>query len=67
MIIFRENVGKPHMGTTQKIIKPTCSFCNAEIGFAEGDVIFGDKWFHRDCVSKYRLGKIQPLSNTTPQ
>ncbi len=42
------------MRTGQKIIKPSCALCNTEIVFVEGDVIFGDEWFHKDCASKYR-------------
>ncbi|MDE1861736.1 MAG: hypothetical protein KGI33_02360 [Thaumarchaeota archaeon] len=36
-----------------------CTHCGAEMKFEEGDVIFGDKWFHRACASKYRFQCIQ--------
>lgn len=32
-----------------------CAYCCAEIRFEEGDVIFGEAWFHRDCAPKFRL------------
>ncbi|GEM_PF-2690311 len=28
---------------------PTCSACRYEVKFSEGDVIYGDKWYHRAC------------------
>lgn len=28
---------------------PRCSACNYEMKFAEGDVIYGDKWYHSMC------------------
>lgn len=28
---------------------PRCSACKNEMEFLEGDVIFGDKWYHRSC------------------
>ncbi|MDE1765327.1 MAG: hypothetical protein KGI27_03515 [Thaumarchaeota archaeon] len=43
------------MEAIQKTIRPSCSLCNTEMRFVEGDVIFGDKWFHKDCAPKYRL------------
>ena len=46
------------MRTGQKIIKPPCALCFTEIKFAEGDVIFCDKWFHKECAPKYRLGVL---------
>jgi len=27
----------------------TCGLCNKEMPLVEGDIIFGDKWFHKDC------------------
>ncbi len=41
------------MKTTQVAI-PSCSFCNTKMRFVEGDVIFGEKWFHKNCAPKYR-------------
>ena len=47
------------MKTTQKTIRSLCSLCKTEMRFVEGDVIFGDKWFHKDCASQYRANHIQ--------
>lgn len=37
--------------TIQKInfVVPRCSVCKHEMEFSEGDVIFGDKWYHSSC------------------
>lgn len=37
------------------MIKPLCSFCCKEMQFVEGDVIFGEKWYHRDCKKHAEL------------
>jgi hypothetical protein len=51
-------VGKEHSSKqevlqtiTQKInfFIPKCSACKDEMQFAEGDVIYGDKWYHNSC------------------
>ena len=34
--------------------KPSCAYCNEEMRFTEGDIIFGEKWYHKDCAHKYR-------------
>jgi hypothetical protein len=36
---------------TQKInfFIPKCSACKNEMRFAEGEVIYGDKWYHNSC------------------
>ena len=36
---------------TQKInfFVPKCSACKDEMQFSEGDVIYGDKWYHNSC------------------
>jgi len=28
---------------------PICSMCKNEMQFLEGDVIYGDKWYHNSC------------------
>lgn len=28
---------------------PKCHACKDEVKFTEGDVIFGDKWYHKAC------------------
>src|SRR5437899_2966942 len=39
----------------QNLIEPTqtmgadCAVCGGRMQFVEGDVIFGEKWFHKDC------------------
>ena len=35
-------------------ITAVCGFCNSCMRFEEGDVIFGEKWFHKDCAPKFR-------------
>ena len=44
------------MNATQ-VVRPSCSFCNTEMRFVEGDVIFGEKWFHKDCAPKYKASQ----------
>ncbi len=35
----------------------TCSYCNDKFELAEGDVIFGDKWFHGICWRSFNTTK----------
>jgi hypothetical protein len=35
--------------TTSHFLVQTCSYCNNKFELAEGDVIYGDKWFHNVC------------------
>jgi len=30
-------------------IRAECDVCGGRMQFVEGDVIFGEKWFHKDC------------------
>ena len=39
---------------------PKCHACKDEIWFAEGDVIFGDRWYHNSCWKESQ--EIQLLS-----
>lgn len=34
---------------------PNCTTCGKEMQFVEGDIIYGEKWYHRGCL-KTRLG-----------
>jgi len=43
------------MDSNQSILKPICALCKKEINFVEGDVIFGEKWYHKDCAHLYRF------------
>ena len=48
-----ETHSKPKVvqSTMQKInfCVPRCSSCKDEMQFSEGDVIYGDKWYHDSC------------------
>ena len=33
----------------QTTAKPLCSLCNKEMKFIEGDTIYDDRWYHKDC------------------
>lgn len=35
--------------TSMTMTKPHCSLCYKEMQFMEGDIIFGEKWYHKDC------------------
>jgi len=37
------------MDQNQSTMKPICALYKKEIKFIEGDVIFGEKWYHKDC------------------
>ena len=45
----QSNVGSQVIPQTFKPLCLTCSLCNKEIGLIEGDVIFGEKWYHQIC------------------
>jgi hypothetical protein len=38
-----------------RIDKPDCSICNKEMKFEEGDIIFGEKWYHTNCAKRAEL------------
>ena len=35
--------------TTNQFLMQTCSHCNKKMELSDGDVIYGDKWFHSFC------------------
>ena len=35
--------------TQNHFLLQTCSHCNKKMELVEGDVIYGDKWFHNIC------------------
>jgi hypothetical protein len=35
-----------------RTIKAQCESCGKEMQFVEGDVIFGEKWYHRYCAKQ---------------
>ena len=35
--------------TSNNMTKPLCSNCKREMQFKEGDMIFGEKWYHKGC------------------
>jgi hypothetical protein len=38
---------------------PSCDICNKKMQFVEGDVIFGEKWYHKDCLpQKLSINKM---------
>ena len=39
-------------------MKPLCSFCCKEMQLVEGDIIFGEKWYHKDCKKQAELGAV---------
>ena len=41
------------------MISAQCSFCGKEMQFAEGDVIFGDKWYHKNCTKQAGVNKSE--------
>ena len=43
------------MKTTHEIKMPLCSACNKEMKFDSGDTIYGDKWYHKDCVQMIKI------------
>lgn len=34
---------------------PNCTACGKEMQFVEGDIIYGEKWYHNGCL-KSKLG-----------
>ncbi len=34
---------------TCRFFVPKCTLCNEEMQFVEGDIIYGDKWYHDSC------------------
>ena len=51
--MWTENQSPNHddMKKTEKInfFIPKCRACNNDIQFSEGDVIYGDRWYHVGC------------------
>ena len=42
-------------GGVEETIQAKCALCGNEMEFVEGDVIFGEKWFHKNCVAQANL------------
>ena len=37
---------------------PNCTACGKEMQFVEGDIIYGEKWYHNGCLKSQSGGKI---------
>jgi hypothetical protein len=46
---------KSMMKITHEIKMPLCSACSKEMKFDSGDTIYGDKWYHKDCVQLIKI------------
>ena len=47
--------------TPSRFLLQTCSHCNKKMELVEGDVIYGDKWFHSIC---WKVIKTENPKNT---
>jgi len=45
------------------MISAQCCSCGKEMQFAEGDVIFGDKWYHKNCTKQTAMINSNTVSN----
>ncbi|HXU95607.1 MAG TPA: hypothetical protein VFP45_04135 [Candidatus Nitrosotalea sp.] len=36
---------------------PNCTACGKEMQFVEGDIIYGEKWYHNGCLKYESRGK----------
>ncbi len=45
--------------TTNHFLIQTCSYCNKKMELVEGDVIYGDKWFHGFCWKTIKNGGLK--------
>ncbi|GEM_PF-5289136 len=36
---------------TKNYLLQTCAYCKKEMKLVEGDIICGNKWYHKDCFS----------------
>ena len=45
--------------TQNHFLVQTCSHCNKKMELTEGDVIYGDKWFHGICWKLTKTGEIK--------
>lgn len=48
-------------------VAAVCGFCNSGMRFEEGDVIFGERWFHRECAPKFRLRSLSEKKLEAPR
>ena len=39
----------------QEMISAQCHVCGNQMQFTEGDVIFGEKWYHKNCAKQTML------------
>ncbi|HJU14116.1 MAG TPA: hypothetical protein VJ792_06620 [Candidatus Nitrosotalea sp.] len=44
-----ESVRLSSMEFVGSSMNPCCTFCGAEVGLVEGDVIYGKDWYHSSC------------------
>lgn len=40
-----------------------CEYCKKELQLSEGDIIYGNKWYHKDCFNG--LSKSSRISGDT--
>ena len=58
MMSMENNIEKVN---TQNYLLQICEYCKKELQLSEGDVIYGNKWYHKLCwisIKKKNLEKI---------
>ena len=48
-----------------ELIRAECVHCGKEMQFEEGDVIFGEKWYHKNCIKQVNLVTVPHLGSQT--
>ena len=38
-----------------KTIAAQCALCGGKMRFEQGDIIFGEKWYHRNCAEQVKI------------
>lgn len=41
-------------------IEAECTFCGGKMQFIEGEIIFGEKWYHNNCAKQVKLETVIP-------
>lgn len=51
LILPEKSDGKVHFQNSKpaNFLVPKCSWCNQEMALVEGDTIYGENWYHKNC------------------
>ncbi len=58
-LLIHHNTESSQHHITMRILVQRCSHCSREMDFVEGDIIYGEKWFHGNCWELQKINQSQ--------